>query len=155
MTSGTALSPAQNAPTHTKDPRTIGFGSVPELENRPRSDFENAVMSKLSCTCGTCALEPINTCRCPFAAQMRGEVRGELDSLDVTSEASRQRAAQAVRASFVTRYGSKVVRRELDPNGCATGSVFGILMLLVVFLLVRHVRSRTRRSAHPPGSAEE
>jgi hypothetical protein len=31
---------------HT-DPSAIGFASVPELENRPRSDFENSVMSEL------------------------------------------------------------------------------------------------------------
>jgi hypothetical protein len=61
---------AGGAPIHTHtekirtDPISIGFASVPELENRPQSDFENSVMGKLACTCGDCRLERINACRC-------------------------------------------------------------------------------------------
>src|SRR6266481_10058995 len=80
------------------DPDIIRFPKTAELQNRPRSDFENSLMGELSCTCGSCKLEPINTCRCDFAAKMRGEVRAQLDGLDRSTEATRRAAAETVRS---------------------------------------------------------
>jgi hypothetical protein len=129
---------------------TVGFASVPELENRPRSDFENAVMSELVCTCGDCKLELINACRCEFAAKMRGEVQAQLDGLDLSTEAARPAAAEAVRESFVERYGSKVLERtnRLDPKGRIAGFVFAgtvLSFLLVILVRVRSIRRQARR----------
>src|SRR5579859_5187444 len=67
----------------------VGFGAPSELENRPRSSFESSLMRELACTCGTCQLERIDSCRCAFAARMRGEVLAQLDGLDVSTEGAR------------------------------------------------------------------
>ena len=143
-----ALPIARAEETHT-NPAALGFAAAPELENRPRSAFENAVMSDLACTCGDCKLELINACRCGFAAKMRGEVLSELDGVDLSTEAARGAAAEAVRASFVARYGAKALERtnRLDPNGRIAAFVVAatVLSFLVVILLrVRSVRRRAR-----------
>jgi hypothetical protein len=134
---------------HTRaDPGTVGFASIPELENRPRSDFENSVMSELACTCGTCKLELINACRCDFAAKMRGEVLAQLGGLDLSTEAARQVAAEAVRASFVGRYGRTVLDRtnRLDPSGRIAGFVVAALALSVLGVILFRRRSIRRRA---------
>jgi cytochrome c-type biogenesis protein CcmH/NrfF len=147
---------AGGEPVHTHsekirtDPTSIGFASVPELENRPRSDFENSVMGKLACTCGDCRLERINACRCEFAAKMRGEVSAQLDGLDLATETARGAAAEAVRASFVARYGSKVLGHDLDSKGYITGSLAAMPAFLVVVVLVRRwlVHRAGRQNEH-------
>lgn len=78
---------------------TAEMRTPPELESRPRSEFEKSLMSELACTCGTCDLEPIDTCRCEFAAKMRGELLDELDRHDLSTEATRRSAAAAVHTS--------------------------------------------------------
>lgn len=152
-----ALSKAHTAPeaspssrieeTHT-GPGTVGFASTPELQNRPRSDFENSVMSELACTCGDCKLELINACRCEFAAKMRGDVLAQLDGLDLSTEAARREAAETVRASFVARYGPKVLDRtnRLDPNGRIAGFVVAAIVLLVLGVILLGRRSIRRRA---------
>ena len=109
-------------------------------------------MGELSCTCGSCKLEPINTCRCDFAAHMRGEVLVELDGLDRSTEATRRAAAATVRSSFVARYGPNVLHptNRFDPKGHVAGFVVAAIVLsfLVVMLLVRRSidrRGRIRR----------
>jgi hypothetical protein len=133
--------------THT-GPGTVGFASVPELENRPRSDFENSVMSDLACTCGDCKLELINACRCEFAAKMRSDVLAQLDGLDLSTEAARRAAAEAVRASFVARYGPKVLDRtnRLDPSGRIAGFVVAAIVLSFVGVILLGRRSIRRRA---------
>lgn len=120
----------------------------PELENRPRSELERSLMRDLACTCGTCDLEPIETCRCAFAAKMRGEVLDELDAHDLSTEASRRGAAEAVRTSFAERYGAKVTRHR--PNLDAAAGGLGLVAaagLTGIFL----VRAYRRRRAGRPG----
>jgi hypothetical protein len=130
------------------DSGTFGFASVPELENRPRSDFENSVMSELACTCGDCKLELINACRCEFAAKLRGEVLAQLDGMDLSTEDARRAAVAAVRASFLARYGPKVLDRtnRLDPNGRILGFVVAAIVTSVLFAILggRLIRRRSR-----------
>ena len=142
-------SQAQTALGHTQStrptgaspgPSAVGITAPPEFENRPRSTFEDGLMGELACTCGTCELEPINTCRCDFAAEMRGEVRAQLDRFDLTTEAGRRAGAEAVRSSFVARYGPKVKRHNLDPNGHVAGVVVVALLAGVALLVVRSIR---------------
>jgi cytochrome c-type biogenesis protein CcmH/NrfF len=107
-------------------------------------------MSELACTCVTCKLELINTCRCDFAAKMRGEVLAQLDGLDLSTEATRHAAAEAVRASFVARYGPKVLDRtnRFDPNGRIVGFVVAAILLLF-FVVILLGRRSIRRRARP------
>jgi len=105
-------------------------------------------MSEIACTCGDCKLEVINTCRCEFAAKMRGELLAQLDVLDLTTEAARRSAADGVRASFVARYGGKALDRtdRLDPNGHGAALVIAMIALsLVVRQLARRASRRRAR----------
>jgi cytochrome c-type biogenesis protein CcmH/NrfF len=105
-------------------------------------------MSELTCTCGTCKLELINACRCEVAAKMRGELRAQLDGLDLSTEAARYTAAEIVRASFVARYGPKVLDRtnRLDPNGRIAGFVAAAILLLFLGVILLGRRSSRRRA---------
>ena len=106
-------------------------------------------MGELACTCGDCKLELINSCRCEFAAKMRGELLAQLEGLDLSTEAARLAGAEAVRASFVARYGPKAMDRmnRLDPNGLIAGSVVGavVVSFFVVMLSRRWNRGRARQ----------
>jgi hypothetical protein len=138
------------------DPGTVMLPPTPELENRPRSAFENSLMGELACTCGTCKLEPINTCRCDFAARMRGEMLAQFDGLDVSKEAARRAAAEAVRASFVARYGPRVLDRtnRLDPTGRIAGFVLTALVLSLFGIILLGRRSIRRRAREHEASAD-
>lgn len=127
-----------------QDPHSIEFGPVSELQNRPRSDFEKSLMTEFACTRGDCKLELINACRCSFAAKMRGELLTQLNELDLSTDGARRAAAEAVRASFVARYGPKVLDRtnRLDPDGRIAGFVVAALALFLVFLIGRRVIRR-------------
>jgi cytochrome c-type biogenesis protein CcmH/NrfF len=113
----------------------------PELENRPRSHFEDSLMGELGCMCGTCELEPINTCACKFAAKMRAEVLAELDKQDLSTETGRRVAAESVRASMVAKYGPKVVRHS--PN--LDAPALAVAVLIITAIGVRTIRRRRRR----------
>jgi cytochrome c-type biogenesis protein CcmH/NrfF len=115
---------------------------LPELENRPRSDFESSLMGEIGCMCGDCERKPINTCGCEFAAKMRAEVLAELDRHDLSTEAGRGAAAGSVRAFEVARYGPKVLHHS--PNLDAPVAVAALV--LVVGIGIRTVRRRRRRT---------
>lgn len=138
-------------PTHTHvtmpdgTTETPEMRTPPELENRPRSDFEKSLMSELACTCGTCDLEPIDTCRCEFAAKMRGELLDELDKQDLSTEATRHRAAESARTSFVERYGTKVRRHR--PNLDAAVGGFGAVAIAALAGALGIRAYRRRRAA--------
>jgi hypothetical protein len=144
---------AQSASAHTRsslpdasetDLSKIGV-APPEFENRPRSPFENALMGEIACTCGTCGLEPVNTCACDFAAKVRGEVLAELDRHDTTTDAGRRAAAEAVRAAMVAKYGPKALRHP--PNLDAPVAAVAALVVLGGGALI----IRKRRRAGRPG----
>ncbi len=102
-------------------------------------------MGELACTCGSCELEPINTCRCDFAAEIRGEARKVLDGFDVTTDEGRRAATDAVKTSFVARYGPKVKRQSLDPNGHFAGFVVVALVAGAAVLIGRSLRRTGRK----------
>jgi cytochrome c-type biogenesis protein CcmH/NrfF len=144
--SGRALAQPANAHTRSMPHDASGAdhdtatASPPEFESRPRSPFENSLMGELRCTCGTCGLQPINTCGCEFAAKMRAEVLADLDKHDLSTETGRQLAADAVRASMVAAYGPKALHRPLNldvPVAVAAG-------VLVLAIGVRTIRRRRR-----------
>ena len=82
-------------------------------------------MGEIGCVCGTCELEPIDTCRCELAAKMRAELLAELDKYDLSTETGRRVAAEFVRASMVAKYGPKVLRHSpnLDAPAVAVAAV--------------------------------
>jgi cytochrome c-type biogenesis protein CcmH/NrfF len=102
-------------------------------------------MHEIGCMCETCKLDPINTCNCEFAAKMRGEVRAELDTHDVSTETGRHVASDSVRASLVAKYGPKVLRHP--PNLDAPAAIAAVVIVLVIVLLigVRTIRGRRRQ----------
>lgn len=110
----------------------------PELENRPRSHFENSLMGEIGCMCGTCKLDPINTCNCEFAAKMRGEVLAELDEHDLSTETGRRVAAESVRASMVAKYGPKVLRHSPNLDAPAVA----VAVVIITAIGVRTIRRR-------------
>jgi hypothetical protein len=128
----------------------LGTAAIPppELENRPRSPFEDSLMGELTCACGTesCGFKPINTCGCEFAAKMRAEVLAELDAHDVSTETGRRAAAESVRASFVTKYGPKVLRPRPNLDAPAAVAAAGVVAIVAV-IGVRAIRRRRRRAA--------
>jgi hypothetical protein len=77
---------------------------------------------------------------------MRGELLSELDEQNVTTEASRRSAAEAVRASFAKRYGAKALRHQ--PNLDAAFGGIGVAALALAGALgIRAYRRRTRAKA--------
>jgi hypothetical protein len=144
-----ALLHARTSTPHTRSVLPDPDAPIPapsELESRPRSELERSLMGEIACTCGTCGLEPISTCRCEFAAKVRAEVQEELDRQDVSTEAARRAAEASVRASLAARYGPRVLRQRLDLDRAAAG-LFVVALGVAVTLRVRSIRRRRRGSA--------
>jgi hypothetical protein len=159
---------AQSSGAHTRsalpdasgtDLSTTVIPEPAELENRPRSAFENSLMGEFSCACGSesCGLEPINTCGCEFAAKMRAEVLAELDKHDVSSETGRRVAAESVRASLVAKYGPKVIRHRPDLDAPVAVAVAVVIVAIVGVRTIRRRRHRgtdkERDDLDTPGTA--
>jgi cytochrome c-type biogenesis protein CcmH/NrfF len=53
---------------------------VPGSLDAPHSELEKRMRDEISCTCGSCAHEPLSKCICGQAAQMREDLRGELEA---------------------------------------------------------------------------
>jgi len=72
----------------------------------------------------------------------------QLDGLDLSTEAARPAAVETVRASFVERYGPKVLDRtnRLDPKGRIAGFVVAGIVLSFLFVILLRVRSIRRRA---------
>jgi cytochrome c-type biogenesis protein CcmF len=69
-------------------------GSISE----PSSALEQRLRREIGCTCGTCAHEPLSKCTCGQAAQMREDLREEVDA---------GKDHDAIVASLVEKYGSQ------------------------------------------------
>jgi cytochrome c-type biogenesis protein CcmH/NrfF len=76
--------------------------------NRPANDTEARAMKEVMCPCG-CARQSIHDCDCATAAQLRAKVQGLLAGTDLSNEASRTKAYEAVLAAFTADYGQKVL----------------------------------------------
>jgi len=53
---------------------------LPGSISEPRSDLEKKMREEIGCTCGSCAHEPLSKCICSQGAQMRQDLREEVDS---------------------------------------------------------------------------
>ncbi len=90
----------------------IGYASM----NRPTNGTEERAMKELLCICG-CAREDIFGCKCGTAAQLRRQVMdflGKVDGqgkpvFDLTTQAGRDTAYEAVLDDFVRSYGGEQV----------------------------------------------
>jgi cytochrome c-type biogenesis protein CcmH/NrfF len=76
-------------------------------KNRPNNDTETRAMRELLCPCG-CARQSILDCECGTAADLRGKVMAMMAGADLSSEAGRSHAYDAVLASFKHDYGESV-----------------------------------------------
>jgi cytochrome c-type biogenesis protein CcmF len=76
--------------------------------NRPANDTEARAMKEVMCPCG-CARQSIHDCDCATAAQLRAKVQGLLVGTDLSNDAARTKAYEAVLAAFTADYGQKVL----------------------------------------------
>ena len=54
--------------------------TVPGSLDAPKSDLERKMRDEISCTCGGCAHEPLSKCICGYAAQMRDDLRADIEA---------------------------------------------------------------------------
>ncbi len=77
-------------------------------ELRPIVALAEKLMRDLVCLCGGCSRESILECKCPLAADERGEILQQLSQHeDLSSEAARDAAYDAVTAHFVAKYEAR------------------------------------------------
>ena len=70
------------------------------------------LMKDLVCLCGGCQRESLHDCKCGYAAEERAIVLQLLDGRDLSSDAQKQSAYDAVVATFIRRYGDEKVLNE-------------------------------------------
>jgi cytochrome c-type biogenesis protein CcmH/NrfF len=136
----------------------IGYASM----NRPTSPTEERAMKELLCICG-CAREDIFNCKCGSAAQLRRQVMDFLGKVDgqgkpmfnLTTEAGRDTAYEAVLDDFVRTYGGEQVLATprtkfswLLPSLAVLGS-----LALLVTVGRRWIGRGSAVAATPPGVA--
>jgi cytochrome c-type biogenesis protein CcmH/NrfF len=101
--------------------------------NRPANDTEARAMKEVMCPCG-CARQSIHDCDCATAAQLRAKVQGLLVGTDLSNDAARTKAYNAVLAVFTSEYGQKVLLTPksdvswLFPSLAAVGAL-GLLVV--------------------------
>jgi cytochrome c-type biogenesis protein CcmH/NrfF len=91
-------------------PAGMGMGNSADgamNKNRPANDTQARAMGELLCPCG-CARQSILDCPCGTAADLRGKVMGMMANADLSSQASRDHAYDAVLAVFKADYGESV-----------------------------------------------
>jgi cytochrome c-type biogenesis protein CcmF len=128
-------------------------------QNRPKNAVDERAMKELLCPCGGCTRQNLFTCDCSTAAQLRKKVTDMVLAQDLSTEAGRQQAYDAVIKSFVNEYGGEQVLATpssqfswLFPSLAAVG---GLGLLFVVGR--RWIRSGTATAvlAVPPPAAGE
>ena len=107
-------------------------------KNRPANDVEIGLMKELACMCPRCDRLPIDECECNFAADMRGEVKRELAT----------KSPDAVRAYFVSKYGSAVLVKNKPPDRVGRFRWFPIVLFgvgaVLLFIVARRSLLRGR-----------
>ncbi len=73
-----------------------------------QSPKEKALFAQLLCGCGTCPHEPLSTCTCPWAHEMRDKVRADLAA---------GRSAEEIIREYAQKYGSDSVLVQVDQGG--------------------------------------
>ena len=71
---------------------------MPGSIDTPKSELEKKMRDEIGCTCGTCAHEPLSKCTCSQAAEMRGDLRTEIEA--------GQNHDQVI-SSLIARYGGQ------------------------------------------------
>jgi cytochrome c-type biogenesis protein CcmF len=115
----------------------MGMGTMSggwAAKNRPVNDTQSKAMSELLCPCG-CARQSILDCQCQTASELRGVVMETLATADLSTDAGRQQAYDAVLDKFVREYGGDVLATPkskfswLLPSFAALGGL-GLLVVL-------------------------
>lgn len=123
----------------------------------PANDTEARLRAHLACMCPSCRRQALATCTCEMAAAMRDEVAHLLAGRDLSTEAARAGAYDAVRAAMAAKYGAGVLSPERqDPTGRSLGWLpVSLFAALVLWLAAFARRSRRRRrNAAAPADAE-
>jgi cytochrome c-type biogenesis protein CcmF len=93
------------APSHAyaqqQDMKRVGVVDV-------QSPKEKALFSQILCSCGTCPHEPLSTCTCSWAHDMRSFIRSEL---------AKGKTPEDVVAAYAKKYGSDAVLVSVDEGG--------------------------------------
>jgi cytochrome c-type biogenesis protein CcmF len=112
------------------------------------------MMQELLCPCG-CARQDILVCECETAALMRQQVLDRLTKFDLSTDDGRDRAYDAVIASFVQQYGGEQVlatpRSKITWLFPSIAAVGGLGLLFVVGR--KWIRRPQPQQAAPPASA--
>ena len=121
--------------------------SDPSAANQPDGAFERQLMDGLACMCGHCDREPISTCTCKVAAEMRGEVKGLLKTQDLSTEAGRRHATEVVRRSMSAEYGPKVLEPSHPAHASGLSALWPVPLLGgTVIILIVAARRRRRKA---------
>jgi cytochrome c-type biogenesis protein CcmF len=103
-----------------------------------QSPKEKSLFSQLLCDCGTCPHEPLSTCTCGWAHDMRGTIRAEL---------AKGKSAEKIISDYAKQHGDDAVLVQVDEGGARA------LWALPLFgfaaggaLIYRFIRKRTRKA---------
>lgn len=121
----------------------------PGQQNQPDGAFERQLMDGLACMCGHCDREPISTCKCKVAAEMRGEVKGLLKTQDLSTEAGRRHATEVVRRSMSAEYGPKVLEPSHPASAGSVSHLWPVPLLggtIIILIVTARRRGRRRRA---------
>jgi len=123
-------------------PRTVSAQHVekPGSISEPANALEQRLRNEIGCTCGTCAHEPLSKCTCSQAAEMRQDLRAEIDA---------GKDHDAIVASLVEKYGSQqFLAAPIDKGFNRLAWLFPYLLGAAGMVGVGFVAIRWSRHAH-------
>lgn len=106
-----------------------------------QSPKEKALFSQLLCDCGTCPHEPLSTCTCGWANDMRATIRAEL---------AKGKTSDAIISDYAKQHGSDAVVVQVDKGGARALWALPLLGFVAGGALVyRFIRKRTEAATSP------
>jgi cytochrome c-type biogenesis protein CcmF len=136
--------PASNT-TMEHVPTGMGMGNTAggaAAMNRPQNDTQLRAMKEILCPCGTCQRQSIFDCDCGTAADLRGQVIALLAGADLSTEASRNQAYDAVLARFKKEYGQSVFATPPSNTPWLLPMIAAIGGLVLLFVVGRRFVAR-------------
>ena len=152
-----APTPPGNAAATEHVPAGMGMGKVGggyAAQNRPANDTQAKAMKEILCPCG-CARQSIFDCDCGTAADLRAKVMALMVDQDMSTSAGKQRAYDAVLATFKAEYGEQVFATPSSSFSWFLPALAAVGGLGLLFVVGRRfvARSAERVTAAPAGAA--
>ncbi|MBM4359408.1 MAG: cytochrome c biogenesis protein CcsA [Deltaproteobacteria bacterium] len=96
---------------------------------------EKSLFSQLLCDCGTCPHEPLSTCTCGWAHDMRATIRAEL---------AKGKTSETIIAEYAKQHGNDAVQVQVDSGGARALWALPLVAFIAGGALVyRFIRKRT------------